>query len=93
VTIRYMRIACWLHNFTDKLSNLLNVLLSHCNNSCTGVPQRYVIRALSVLFDFMKHHPVLSNDVAEHSISRVFGLSVCVMNVFINSFFKFYFLI
>jgi len=59
-------------------------LLSHCNNGCTSVPQRYVIRALSVLFGFMKHHPVFSNGVAEHSISRVFGVSVCVMNVFIN---------
>jgi len=49
---------------------------------------------MSVLFNFMKHHPVLSNDVAEHSIFRVFGLSVCTMNVFFNLvFYNIYFLI
>jgi hypothetical protein len=37
------------------------------------------------MFDFIKHHPVFSNDVAELSISRVFGVTLCMMNVF-NSF-------
>jgi len=64
--------------------NLLYLLLSHCNIGCTIVPKCYVICSLSVLFEFIKPHPLLSSDVSEHSISSVFGVSVCIVNVSIN---------
>jgi len=64
--------------------NVLYLLLSHCNIGCTRVPKFYVICSLCFLFGFIKPHPLLSNAVAEHSISSVFGVSVCIVNMFIN---------
>ena len=62
-------IACWLPKSADTHPEFVIVIVSHFNNGCTSVPQRYVIRALPVLFDFIKPHRPISNDVAEHSIS------------------------
>jgi hypothetical protein len=44
MTVRRMRIACWIHKATNKHSD------SECNNGCMNAPQYYFIRTVPVFF-------------------------------------------
>jgi hypothetical protein len=49
MTIRRMRIACWIPKATNTHRMCNTHCLSHHNNDCTKAPQCYVIRTLAVL--------------------------------------------
>ena len=50
MTIRHMRIACWLPKTTNKRTQVVSYsLLFHSNNDCMTAPQCYAIRTLGVL--------------------------------------------
>jgi hypothetical protein len=51
MTIRRMRIACWIPNATNTHQEYV-ILLFHCDNGCTYAPHCYVIGAMPVLFYF-----------------------------------------
>ena len=49
MTIWRMRIACWMPKAGTHTHNMQYLLVFHCNNGCTNVPQCYVTRTLPVL--------------------------------------------
>ena len=51
MTIRRMRIACWIPKATNIHSEYL--LLFHCNDDYTNAPQRFVIRTVHCLSCFL----------------------------------------
>ena len=50
IAIWRLRIACWIPNATNTHSNYVILIAFPFNNSCTNVPQFYVICTLLVLF-------------------------------------------
>jgi len=49
ITIRRMRIGCWIRKATNAHNRPLQYsLLFHCNYGCTNTPQYYFIRTLPV---------------------------------------------
>jgi hypothetical protein len=49
MTIRRMRIACWVPKATNTLSEYVTLISSRCNNCFTNAPHCYFIRAILVL--------------------------------------------
>ena len=52
MTVWRMRIACWISEATNIHTQVMVILVYHCNNGCTNAPQWNVIRTLPVFVDF-----------------------------------------
>ena len=57
MSIRRMRIACWIPKATNTHQQLV-ILLFQYKNGCMNAPQCYDIRTLSVLLHYMFHYPL-----------------------------------
>jgi hypothetical protein len=49
MTVRRMRIACWITKATNTHSEYIIPTTYQCNNGCTNAPQNYVARTLRAL--------------------------------------------
>ena len=70
MTIRLMRITCWIPNATNTHSQYVIFTAFHCNNGCSNAAQCYDVRALPVSLSSIRlaHYEIGSQ---ERLISRI----------------------
>ena len=72
MTIRCMRIGCWMPKATNAHSQAVQyLLLFHCNNGCTNAPKCYFIRILPVFFIGYNRPAFISIHLTAHNCTAL----------------------
>jgi len=88
ITIRLIRISCWLPTTTNTHTQIVSYsLLSHSNNDCTTAPQCYAIRTLAVLLQsiFILYFIVIKASCSVTVKTTIVQLTVSLQSTGTNS--------